>query len=216
MIHQGERDPVTQERRERRRFARVPVRLPGRYMLSDRSDHPCTGTAFSPGNLQLEGPVIGAVGERAVCHFEHLGRLEGEIVRPTAGGFVMSIQASRQRRLKLADQLTWLANREVLGLGDCAGREPRPALATRSANPARGREPPEGPGHRPVSHRCRHRRDRAAGHRYPPRRRQHAGDRGASRCRGDRCALRDADRTRAFQRGYHPVRLAALTRAADR
>lgn len=118
MIQQGEPDPAAQARRERRRFARVPVRLPGRYMLSDRSDHPCTGTAFSPGNLQLEGPVIGAVGERAVCHFEHLGRLEGEIVRPTSGGFVMSIQASRQRRLKLADQLTWLANREVLGLGD--------------------------------------------------------------------------------------------------
>ena len=81
--------------------------FPGATCFSDRSDHPCTGTAFSPGNLQLEGPVIGAVGERAVCHFEHLGRLEGEIVRPTAGGFVMSIQASRQRRLKLADQLTW-------------------------------------------------------------------------------------------------------------
>ncbi|MGY6568451.1 MAG: PilZ domain-containing protein [Salinarimonas sp.] len=118
MIQQGETEPAAQARHERRRFARVPLRLPGRYMLSDRSDHPCTGTAFSPGNLQLEGPVVGAVGERAVCHFEHLGRLEGEIVRPIPGGFVMSIQASRQRRLKLADQLTWLANRDVLELGD--------------------------------------------------------------------------------------------------
>jgi hypothetical protein len=145
MMQQVEVDPGAIAERERRRFARVAVRLPGRYMLSDRSDHPCTGTAFSPGNLQLEGPVVGAVGERTVCHFEHLGRLEGEIVRPIPGGFVMSILASRQRRLKLADQLTWLANREVLGLGDArvASRvQPsRRAVRIRLANasPLKGR-----------------------------------------------------------------------------
>ncbi|HMB11316.1 PilZ domain-containing protein [Saliniramus sp.] len=103
---------------ERRRFARVDVALDGRYMLADRKDHPCRSVSISPGNLTLEAPVIGAIGERVVCHLPLLGRLEGEIVRHMPHGFAMSMITSRRQRLHLADQLTWLANRDALGLGD--------------------------------------------------------------------------------------------------
>lgn len=103
---------------ERRRFARVDVALDGRYMLADRKDHPCRSVSISPGNLTLKAPVIGAIGERVVCHLPLLGRLEGEIVRHVPDGFAMSMIASRRQRLHLADQLTWLANRDALGLGD--------------------------------------------------------------------------------------------------
>ncbi len=103
---------------ERRRFARVDVALDGRYMLADRKDHPCRSISISPGNLTLEAPVIGAIGERVVCHLPLLGRLEGEIVRHVPHGFAMSMITSRRQRLHLADQLTWLANRDALGLGD--------------------------------------------------------------------------------------------------
>lgn len=108
---------------ERRRFARVNIALEGRYMLADRKDHPCRSIAVSPGDLTLEGPVIGAIGERVVCHLELLGRLEGEIVRHVPGGFAMRMLASRRQRLHLADQLTWLANREALGLGEARAGE---------------------------------------------------------------------------------------------
>lgn len=118
---QGENAPASA--RERRRFARVPVSLPGRYMLADRKDHPCRSIAVSPGDLTLEGPVIGAIGERVVCHLELLGRLEGEVVRHVPGGFAIRLVASRRQRLQLADQLTWLANRDALGLGEARAGE---------------------------------------------------------------------------------------------
>ncbi len=108
---------------ERRRFARVNIPLEGRYMLADRKDHPCRSISISPGNLTLEAPTIGAIGERVVCHLELLGRLEGEIVRHVPGGFAMSMLASRRQRLQLADQLTWLANRDALGLGEARAEE---------------------------------------------------------------------------------------------
>jgi len=38
------------------------------------------------------------------------------IVRVTETGFSMTIEASLRKRDKLADQLTWLANRQILGL----------------------------------------------------------------------------------------------------
>lgn len=110
-------------RMERRRFARATVSLPGTYMLADRKDHPCRSIAISPGNLTLEAPVTGAIGERVVCHLELLGRLEGEIVRYVPGGFAMSMITSRRQRLHLADQLTWLANRDALGLGEARAGE---------------------------------------------------------------------------------------------
>ena len=112
--HAGSPDPGA----DRRRFARVTVSLPGTYMLADRKDYPCRSIAISPGNLTLAAPVTGAIGERVVCHLELLGRLEGEIVRHVPGGFAMSMITSRRQRLHLADQLTWLANRDALGLGE--------------------------------------------------------------------------------------------------
>jgi hypothetical protein len=108
---------------DRRRFARVSVSLTGTYMLADRKDHPCRSISISPGNLTLEAPVIGAIGERVVCHLELLGRLEGEIVRYVPGGFAMAMITSRRQRLHLADQLTWLANRDALGLGEARAGE---------------------------------------------------------------------------------------------
>ena len=103
-------------RSDRRRFARVKVALLGRYMLSNRQEYPCQSADFSPGGVALVAPVIGAIGERVVCYFEHLGRIEGQIVRHTDTGFAITINATPRKRDKLASQLTWLANRHELGL----------------------------------------------------------------------------------------------------
>jgi hypothetical protein len=103
-------------RSDRRRFARVKVSLLGRYMLSNRQEYPCQSADFSPGGVALVAPVIGAIGERVVCYFEHIGRIEGQIVRHTDTGFAITINATPRKRDKLASQLTWLANRHELGL----------------------------------------------------------------------------------------------------
>jgi hypothetical protein len=101
---------------ERRRFQRVRVSLLGRYMLADRREFPCQVTNMSPGGMALIAPVAGEPGERVIAYVDHVGRLEGVIARRFDNGFAMTIGATTRKRDKLAAQLTWLANRHILGL----------------------------------------------------------------------------------------------------
>jgi hypothetical protein len=101
---------------ERRRHQRVRVSLFCRYMLSDRREFPAQVVNISPGGLAVIAPVQGAVGERVVFYVDDLGRLEGEIARHFPNGFGVSLHISERKRDRLANQLTWLANRDVLGL----------------------------------------------------------------------------------------------------
>jgi hypothetical protein len=105
--------PLSQERR---RFQRVKVNLLGRYMLADRREFPCQVTNMSPGGMAVIAPVSGQQGERVIAYVDHVGRLEGVIARHFQNGFAMTIGASKNKRDKLAAQLTWLANRHILNL----------------------------------------------------------------------------------------------------
>ena len=60
--------------------------------------------------------MSGKAGERVVAYIDHVGRLEGTIIRVLQNGFAMTIAATPRKRDKLAAQLTWLANRHILGL----------------------------------------------------------------------------------------------------
>ena len=101
---------------DRRRHQRVKVNLLGRYMLPDRREFPCQVINMSPGGMALVAPVSGARGDRIIAYVDHLGRLEGQIARLFENGFAMTISATARKRDKLAAQLTWLANRHILGL----------------------------------------------------------------------------------------------------
>ena len=101
---------------ERRRFQRVKVDLLGRYMLPDRREFPCQVINMSPGGMALIAPVGAAPGERIIAYVDHLGRLEGHVARIFENGFAMTIAATTRKRDKLAAQLTWLANRDILSL----------------------------------------------------------------------------------------------------
>ena len=101
---------------ERRRHQRVKVNLLGRYMLADRREFPCQVVNMSPGGIALVAPVSGDPGERVIAYVDHLGRLEGKIARLLDTGFVMTVEATLRKRDKLAAQLTWLANRNILNL----------------------------------------------------------------------------------------------------
>ncbi len=105
--------PVTEERR---RYQRVKVHLLGRYMLPDRREFPCQIINMSPGGLALLAPGIGNVGDRVIAYLDHIGRVEGKITRIIDNGFAMTIAATARKRDKLAAQLTWLANRDILNL----------------------------------------------------------------------------------------------------
>lgn len=103
---------------DRRRHARVNVRVFGRFMMADKREYPCQVINMSPGGIALLCPIAGEPGERVVAYLDNLGRVEGEIVRPIAGGFAMRINATPHKREKIANLLTWLVNQKSLGLPD--------------------------------------------------------------------------------------------------
>jgi hypothetical protein len=97
-------------------FQRVKVSMLGRYMLSDRREFPCQVLEMSPGDALVIAPVAGEAGEKIIAYLDHLGRVEGDITDVIEGGFHMRIAASPRKRDKMAAQLTWLANKDVLNL----------------------------------------------------------------------------------------------------
>ncbi|ESR25154.1 PilZ domain-containing protein [Lutibaculum baratangense] len=107
---------VLTQSQEKRRFQRVRVDLLGRYMLPSRHEYPCQIIDMSPGGARFVAPAIGDLGERVVAYIDNIGRIEGQITRLFEGGFAISIQATARKRDKLAAQLTWLANKQELGL----------------------------------------------------------------------------------------------------
>lgn len=106
----------TYETIERPRFQRVKVSILGRYMLLDRREFPCQVLEMSPGDALVIAPASGQAGERVIAYLDHIGRIEGGIVEEIEGGFVMSIAATARKRDKLASQLTWLGNKDLLNL----------------------------------------------------------------------------------------------------
>jgi PilZ domain len=103
---------------ERRRHQRVKVVLPGRYMLEDRREYPCQTIDISPGGVAFAGAAKGGVGERVVAYLNQIGRVEGTVSRHFDEGFAIQMKLPVIKREKLADQLTWLANRQALGMAE--------------------------------------------------------------------------------------------------
>jgi c-di-GMP-binding flagellar brake protein YcgR len=101
---------------ERRGYRRVNLSVPGRYMLEDRREFPCQTLDMSPGGVGLIAPVPGEIGSRVVVYLDHIGRLEGSVVRKLENGFAMRINAPQRKQDKLAGQLTWLASRQAFGV----------------------------------------------------------------------------------------------------
>ena len=98
------------------RFQRVKVSILGRYMLADRREFPCQIIEMSPGDAIIIAPVSGVRGERVIAYLDEIGRIEGPILDLIDGGFVMEVISTPRKREKLAAQLTWLANKDLLGI----------------------------------------------------------------------------------------------------
>ena len=103
-------------RMDRRRHQRVRLSFLGRYMLADQQEHACQTLDISPGGVALIAPSRGAVGERVICYLDQFGRIEGQVARHIEGGFALAFNVPTGKREKLADKLTWHANRDALGV----------------------------------------------------------------------------------------------------
>jgi PilZ domain len=101
---------------ENRSYQRVKVKVYGRFMLEDRTEHPCQVVDMSPGNASFITDHMGDLGEKVIAYIDHIGRVEGVLTRGLPDGFAMTILASDRKKDKLAAQLTWLANKHELDL----------------------------------------------------------------------------------------------------
>lgn len=97
---------------------RVPVSLRGRYMLRSSEEYPCHTFEMSVGDVALFAPVKATPGEKVVLYLNELGRFVGTATATTEPGFEMLFQLSQKKRDRLADQLTWFANRFALEIAD--------------------------------------------------------------------------------------------------
>lgn len=106
----------SQDGPSRRMFQRVKVNLHGRLMLQDRSEHACQLLDMSPATATIFSEAMAREGERIVAYIDHIGRVEGHVVRTFDGGFAVDLNTSPRKREKLAAQLIWLANKHELDL----------------------------------------------------------------------------------------------------
>ena len=110
---------LTQTRNaERRRHQRVKLRL---YRDSSCArtarNSTCVTIDISPGGIALSSETPGEIGGKIVAYLNQIGRVQGVVSRRFYGGFAISMmKLPPLKREKLTDQLTWLVNRQALGL----------------------------------------------------------------------------------------------------
>lgn len=99
---------------DRRRHKRYPLNLLGRFMRANKQEYPCKLCNISVGGIAVASPVTVESGERIIAYFDHIGGLEGHVVRVYDGGFAVRLNASLHKREKLAAQVTWLLTKDEL------------------------------------------------------------------------------------------------------
>jgi len=110
--------PGAAPKRDRRSFKRVDLRLTGRFLTTQSEDRELLTSNVSCDGAFILSPTPPDSGEQIVCYFDELGRVVADVIRMTPGGFAVRFQASTQKRDKLADRLTWLLNKDTLGLAE--------------------------------------------------------------------------------------------------
>ena len=94
-----------------RRFRRVPLTLPGRFMRESREEFSCQLQDISVGGAGIETPVPVRLNERIIAYFDVLGGLDGHVTRNYSDGFAIQFKVSAHKREKLVAQIMWLFNR---------------------------------------------------------------------------------------------------------
>ncbi|MHA6286956.1 PilZ domain-containing protein [Maricaulis sp. CAU 1757] len=103
---------------ERRRHARVPLQLHGRFWSETGGEHVCQLLDISPGGARIGTRDLPPEGSRVVLMVASIGRIEGKVVRLGDDEFSLAFQAPQRKRDKLADAITWRFNKDRLGLDE--------------------------------------------------------------------------------------------------
>lgn len=97
---------------EKRLAKRHQIRLPGRYLLADRTEWVCQTVDMSPTGVLLRAQARPYPGQTVVVYLSAFGRIEGSVARLKPDGFALRIQATGRKREQLAVCLEKLVNGE--------------------------------------------------------------------------------------------------------
>jgi PilZ domain len=106
-----------------RRYQRVGLNLPGRYMLQDQREFLCSTINVSANGLAVESSEKVRIGETVVVYINQLGRIEGKVARQLDKGFAIATVVSPAKIEKLIARINWLVERQQTGGADERQRE---------------------------------------------------------------------------------------------
>ena len=113
------RSTLRVESQERRRHRRVQWAVRVRGLTGDGQEFQATTVDVCAGGLRINLARPMKVGENLVLYIDDIGRVEGVVARVLSEiGYAIEFKVPPRKREKIADQLTWLINRDRLGLTD--------------------------------------------------------------------------------------------------
>lgn len=104
---------------DRRRHRRVNWAVRVRGLTADGEEFECNTVDVAAGGLRINLARPLNKGDSLVLYIDEVGRVEGVIARVLQEiGYAVEFKVPPRKRDKIADQLTWLINRDRLGLSD--------------------------------------------------------------------------------------------------
>ena len=115
------------EAADRRRHRRVQWAVRVRGLTGEGEEFTCTTVDVCAGGLRINLARPLSQGENLVLYIDDIGRVEGIVARVLNEiGYAIEFKVPPRKRDKIADQLTWLINKDRLGLTDERDAERRP------------------------------------------------------------------------------------------
>ncbi len=115
------------EAADRRRHRRVQWAVRVRGLTGEGEEFTCTTVDVCAGGLRINLARPLSEGENLVLYIDDIGRVEGIVARVLNEiGYAVEFRVPARKRDKIADQLTWLINKDRLGLSDEREAERRP------------------------------------------------------------------------------------------
>ena len=124
---------------DRRRFRRVMWQVPVRGLTGTGEEFSCMTVDVCAGGLRINLARPLEKGDNLVLYIEGVGRVEGSVARVLNEiGYAVEFKVPPRKREKIADALTWLINKEKLGLVDERIAERRPSAGQIIATHGKG------------------------------------------------------------------------------
>ncbi len=115
------------EAADRRRHRRVQWAVRVRGLTGEGEEFTCTTVDVCAGGLRINLARSLSRGENLVLYIDGIGRVEGIVARVLNEiGYAVQFNVPPRKRDKIADQLTWLINKDRMGLTDERDAERRP------------------------------------------------------------------------------------------